>query len=729
MLPPRKEQLNPEKDRGINCCAPWRDCVLRVVLSLQFGPYLEKRILSMANDPRKLLVTCALPYANGSIHLGHMLEHIQADIWVRYQRLRGNTVNFICADDAHGTPIMLKAQQMGMTPEAMIEMVSEEHQRDFAGFDISFDNYHSTHSDENRELASHIYLQLKKNGFISSRTISQLFDPEKEMFLPDRFVKGTCPKCKSEDQYGDNCDACGETYSPTELINPKSAVSGATPVMKDSEHFFFDLPQFESMLKEWTRSGSLQSETANKMQEWFEGGLQQWDISRDAPYFGFEIPGEKDKFFYVWLDAPIGYMGSFKNLCDKRGDLDFNEYWNKDSKTELYHFIGKDIVYFHSLFWPAMLDGSGFRKPTNVFVHGYVTVNGAKMSKSKGTFVKASTYLNHLDPECLRYYYAAKLNNRIDDLDLNLEDFTQRVNADVVNKIVNLASRNAGFITKRFDGKLSADFAEPELYAEFADAADRIAELFEAREFGRAIREITALADKANQYVDEKAPWVVAKQEGQDQALQDICTVGINLFRVLMTYLKPVMPALAERTEAFLNQELTWEGVATPLTDHEVTPFKALFNRIDPKQVEAMIEASKAEAAAEKAAADAAKPKSAETELSKDPLAAEIEFDDFAKVDLRIAKILSCEAVEKSDKLLKFELDIGGETRQVFSGIKSAYQPEDLIGKYTVVVANLKPRKMKFGLSEGMILAAGPGGSDLWLLEPHQGAQAGMRVM
>ncbi len=729
MLAPLGCQLNPEKDRGINCRAPWRDCVLRVVLSLQFSPYQQKRILSMANDPRKLLVTCALPYANGSIHLGHMLEHIQADIWVRYQRLRGNTVNFICADDAHGTPIMLKAQQMGMTPEAMIEMVSEEHQRDFAGFDISFDNYHSTHSDENRELASHIYLQLKNNGFISSRTISQLFDPEKQMFLPDRFVKGTCPKCKSEDQYGDNCDACGETYSPTELINPKSAVSGATPVMKDSEHFFFDLPQFESMLKEWTRSGSLQSETANKMQEWFEGGLQQWDISRDAPYFGFEIPGEKDKFFYVWLDAPIGYMGSFKNLCDKRDDLDFNEYWNKDSQTELYHFIGKDIVYFHSLFWPAMLDGSGFRKPTNVFVHGYVTVNGAKMSKSKGTFVKASTYLNHLDPECLRYYYAAKLNNRIDDLDLNLEDFTQRVNADVVNKIVNLASRNAGFITKRFDGKLSAQLAEPELYAEFAGAADRIAALFEAREFGRAIREITALADKANQYVDEKAPWVVAKQEGQDQALQDICTVGINLFRVLMTYLKPVMPALAQRTEAFLNQELTWENIATPLTDHAVTPFKALFNRIDPKQVEAMIAASKAEAEAEKAAAEAAQPKSAATELSKDPLAAEIEFDDFAKVDLRIAKILSCEAVEKSDKLLKFELDIGGETRQVFSGIKSAYQPEDLIGKYTVVVANLKPRKMKFGMSEGMILAAGPGGSDLWLLEPHQGAQAGMRVM
>ncbi|WP_342607316.1 methionine--tRNA ligase [Vibrio tritonius] len=683
----------------------------------------------MATEPRKILVTCALPYANGSIHLGHMLEHIQADIWVRYQRLRGNTINFICADDAHGTPIMLKAQQMGITPEEMIAEVSKEHQADFAGFDISFDNYHSTHSDENRELASSIYLELKKNGFISSRTISQLFDPEKEMFLPDRFVKGTCPKCKSEDQYGDNCDACGETYSPTELINPRSAVSGATPVLKDSEHFFFDLPQFESMLKEWTRSGSLQSETANKMQEWFESGLQQWDISRDAPYFGFEIPGEKNKFFYVWLDAPIGYMGSFKNLCDKRDDLDFTEYWNKDSSAELYHFIGKDIVYFHSLFWPAMLDGAGYRKPNNVFVHGYVTVNGAKMSKSKGTFVKASTYLKHLDPECLRYYYAAKLNSRIDDLDLNLEDFTQRVNADVVNKIVNLASRNAGFITKRFEGKLSDTFAEPALYQEFADAAERIANLFETREFGRAIREITALADKANQYVDEKAPWVVAKEEGRDQDLQDICTVGINLFRVLMTYLKPVMPALAQRTEAFLNQELTWEGIATPLTGHEISKFKALFNRIDPKHVEEMIESSKEEAAAEKAKLEAAAPKAPETELDKDPIADEIEFDDFAKVDMRIAKIISCEEVPKANKLLKFQLDIGGETRQVFSGIKAAYKPEDLVGKYTVMVANLKPRKMKFGMSEGMILAAGPGGDQLWILEPHEGAQPGMRVM
>ncbi|MEJ2763177.1 methionine--tRNA ligase [Photobacterium sp. MCCC 1A19761] len=681
----------------------------------------------MAANPRKILVTCALPYANGSIHLGHMLEHIQADIWVRYQRLRGNEVHFICADDAHGTPIMLKAQQMGMEPEQMIAEVSKEHQTDFAGFDISFDNYHSTHSEENRELASFVYTQLKEKGYITSRTISQLFDPEKEMFLPDRFVKGTCPKCKAEDQYGDNCDSCGETYSPTDLINPKSAVSGATPIMKDSEHFFFDLPQFETMLQAWTKSGALQDETANKMQEWFDSGLQQWDISRDAPYFGFEIPGETGKYFYVWLDAPIGYMGSFKNLCDKRDDLNFDEFWNKDSATELYHFIGKDIVYFHSLFWPAMLDGAGLRKPNNVFVHGYVTVNGAKMSKSKGTFIKAATYLKHLDPECLRYYYAAKLNNRIDDLDLNLEDFTQRVNSDVVNKIVNLASRNAGFISKRFDGKLADTFAEPALYGEFAAAADRIAELYEAREFGRAIREITALADKANQYVDEKAPWVLAKQEGKDQELQEVCSVGINLFRVLMTYLKPVMPLLAERTEAFLNETLSWEGVAEPLTGHEITKFKALFNRIDPKHVEAMIETSKEDAAAEKAAAEqAAKPSGP---LAEEPIADEIEFDDFAKVDLRIAKIVACEEVPKANKLLKLQLDLGGEIRQVFAGIKSAYSPEDLIGKHTVMVANLKPRKMKFGMSEGMVLAAGPGGQDLWILEPHEGAQPGMRVM
>lgn len=669
-----------------------------------------------------MLVTCALPYANGSIHLGHMLEHIQADIWVRYQRMRGHQVHFICADDAHGTPIMLKAQQMGITPEEMIAAVSKEHQTDFAGFNISFDNYHSTHSDENRELAELIYGRLKDGGFIKGRTITQLFDPEKSMFLPDRFVKGTCPKCKSPEQYGDNCDSCGATYSPTELIDPKSAVSGATPVMKDSEHFFFDLPQFETWLAGWVRgSGAIQEEMANKMQEWFESGLQQWDITRDAPYFGFEIPGAPGKFFYVWLDAPIGYMASFKNLCNKRGDIDFDSYWKADSEAELYHFIGKDIAYFHCLFWPSMLEGAGFRKPTKVNVHGYVTVNGAKMSKSKGTFIKASTYLNHLDPECLRYYYAAKLNSRIDDLDLNLDDFVARVNADVVNKLVNLASRNAGFIAKRFDGRLAATCAEPELYAEFANASASISEAYEAREFSRAIREIMALADKANRYVDEKAPWVLAKQEGADAELQAVCSVGINLFRVLMAYLKPVMPLLAERAEAFLGETLTWNGVTLPLTNHQLTPFKALFSRIEPAKIEAMIEASKEDLAKEQA------PK-VTGPLADDPISPTISYEDFAKLDLRVALIKKAEAVPEADKLLKLQLDLGGETRQVFAGIKSAYNPEDLEGKLTVMVANLAPRKMRFGMSEGMVLAAGPGGKDLWILEPQEGAQPGMRV-
>ncbi|TNI89030.1 methionine--tRNA ligase [Aeromonas sobria] len=675
----------------------------------------------MATDPRTMLVTCALPYANGSIHLGHMLEHIQADIWVRYQRMRGHQVHFICADDAHGTPIMLKAQQLGITPEEMIAAVSKEHQTDFAGFNISFDNYHSTHSDENRELAELIYGRLKAGGFIKNRTITQLFDPEKSMFLPDRFVKGTCPKCKSPEQYGDNCDSCGATYSPTELIDPKSAVSGATPVMKDSEHFFFDLPQFADMLKAWTNSGALQEEMANKLGEWFETGLQQWDITRDAPYFGFEIPDAPGKYFYVWLDAPIGYMGSFKNLCNKRDDLDFDSYWKADSSAELYHFIGKDIVYFHSLFWPAMLEGAGFRKPTKVCVHGYVTVNGAKMSKSKGTFIKASTYLNHLDPECLRYYYAAKLNSRIDDLDLNLDDFVARVNADVVNKLVNLASRNAGFIAKRFDGKLAATCTEPELYAEFANARTTIAEAYESREFSRAIREIMALADKANRYVDDKAPWVLAKQEGADAQLQEVCSVGINLFRVLMAYLKPVMPLLAERAEAFLGETLSWDGVAQPLTNHQLAPFKALFSRIEPAKVEAMVEASKEDLAKEQA------PK-VTGPLADDPISETIAYENFAKIDLRVALIVKAEAVPEAEKLLKLQLDIGGETRQVFAGIKSAYNPEDLEGKLTVMVANLAPRKMRFGMSEGMVLAAGPGGKDLWILEPQEGAQPGMRV-
>jgi methionyl-tRNA synthetase len=679
-----------------------------------------------------------VPYANGSIHLGHMLEHIQADIWVRYQRMRGNQVYFICADDAHGTPIMLKAQQLGIAPEQMIAEMSQEHQTDFAGFDISYDNYHSTHSDENRELSELIYTRLKENGFIKNRTISQLYDPEKGMFLPDRFVKGTCPKCKSPDQYGDNCEVCGATYSPTELINPQSVVSGATPVMRDSEHYFFDLPEFSAMLQAWTRSGALQEQVANKMQEWFESGLQQWDISRDAPYFGFEIPGAPGKYFYVWLDAPIGYMGSFKNLCDKRGDIDFDAFWKKDSDAELYHFIGKDIVYFHSLFWPAMLEGSNFRKPTNLFVHGYVTVNGAKMSKSRGTFIKASTWLQHLDADSLRYYYAAKLSSRIDDIDLNLEDFVQRVNADIVNKVVNLASRNAGFINKRFDGKLSAELADPELYKTFTDASASIGEAWNSREFGRAVREIMALADVANRYVDEQAPWVVAKQEGRDADLQAICSMGINMFRVLMTWLKPVLPSLTERTEAFLNVEMSWDGIQQPLLDHKISAFKALYSRIEMDKVNALIEASKEDAAVANApaVADTKAKKSAEAKPAVAAASADadvsdtISFDDFAKVDMRVALIKTAELVEGSDKLLRLVLDMGGdETRQIFSGIRAAYpDPSVLEGRMTVVVANLAPRKMRFGVSEGMVLSAGPGGKDLFILGADSGAQPGMQV-
>mgnify|MGYP005983454497 FL=1 len=675
----------------------------------------------MTQVAKKIMVTCALPYANGPIHLGHMLEHIQADIWVRYQRMRGNQLWFICADDAHGTPIMLKAQQMGITPEQMIAEMSQAHQQDFAGFNISYDNYHSTHSDENRELSALIYGRLKENGFIKNRTISQLFDPEKGMFLPDRFVKGTCPKCKAADQYGDNCEVCGSTYSPTELIDPKSVVSGATPVMRDSEHFFFDLPSFSAMLQAWTRSGALQEQVANKMQEWFESGLQQWDISRDAPYFGFEIPDAPGKYFYVWLDAPIGYMGSFKNLCDQRGDIDFDEYWKKDSTTELYHFIGKDIVYFHSLFWPAMLEGSNFRKPTNLFVHGYVTVNGAKMSKSRGTFIKASTWLEHLDADSLRYYYAAKLSSRIDDIDLNLEDFVQRVNADIVNKVVNLASRNAGFIAKRFGGKLADKLADPALYKTFTDAAESIGEAWASREYSRAIREIMALADVANRYVDEQAPWVVAKQEGRDADLQAICTMGINLFRVLMTWLKPVLPSLSERVEGFLKTELEWDAIHTPLLNHEVAPFKALYSRIEMPKVNALIEASKEDAAAAQPAATGP--------LAGDPIGDTITIDDFAKVDMRVALIKTAELVAGSDKLLRLELDVGGETRQIFSGIRAAYpDPSVLVGRHTIIVANLAPRKMRFGVSEGMVLSAGPGGKDLFILGADSGAQPGMPV-
>ncbi|WP_394853924.1 methionine--tRNA ligase [Exercitatus varius] len=684
----------------------------------------------MSKSNRQILVTCALPYANGPIHLGHMLEHIQADIWVRFQRMRGNEIYFVCADDAHGTPIMLKADQMGMTPEQLIADVQKSHYADFCGFNISFDNYHSTHSEENREFSEMIYNRLKENGFIKTRTISQLFDPEKAMFLPDRFVKGTCPRCKAEDQYGDNCEVCSATYSPTELINPRSVISGATPVIKESEHFFFDLPSFEAMLKEWNRSGALQSEVANKMQEWFDAGLQQWDISRDAPYFGFKIPGTENKYFYVWLDAPIGYMASFKNLCNRRY-IDFDQFWKQDSNAELYHFIGKDIMYFHSLFWPAMLEGANLRKPSNIFVHGYVTVNGEKMSKSRGTFIQAATYLKHLDPECLRYYYAAKLSNRIDDLDLNLEDFVQRVNTDLVNKLVNLASRNAGFIQKRFAGKLAGKLDDEALFNEFIAQSEQIAAYYENREFAKAVREIMALTDKANKYVDDKAPWVIAKEEGREAELQRVCSMGIQLFRVLMGYLKPILPKLAERSEAFLQAELTWDNLAQPLLDHEIAAFKALFSRVDAKQIDAMIEASKAENAAVNSAPKTEKTvkKSPALESEFEPVEAEISIDDFAKMDLRVAKVLGCEAVPESKKLLKFQLDLGFETRQVFSGIKAAYgNPDELVGRYVIVVANLAPRKMKFGISEGMILSAGSGGQDLFLLDVDAGVKAGSRV-
>ncbi len=691
---------------------------------------ISQKQQTMAVDTRKILVTSALPYANGPIHLGHMLEYIQTDIWVRFQKLRGHKCTYVCADDTHGTPIMLKAQQLGMTPEEMIAKVAIEHQADFADFLVEFDNYHSTHSDENRKWATEVYNRLNQGGYIATRTIEQLFDPEKEMFLPDRFVKGTCPKCKAEDQYGDNCEVCGSTYSPAELINPQSVVSGATPVMKQSEHYFFDLPQFKEVLQQWTTSGALQSEMANKLNEWFEQGLQQWDISRDAPYFGFEIPGtDGKKFFYVWLDAPIGYMGAFDNLCQKRDDLNFEEYWGADSDAELYHFIGKDIIYFHSLFWPAMLNGAKLRMPTNVFAHGYVTVNGEKMSKSRGTFIKARTYLDHLHPEYLRYYYAAKLNDRIDDLDLNLEDFAQRVNSDMVGKLVNIASRTAGFIAKRFDSKLAAEVENPALLAEFQNAQESIAKLYESREYGKAIREIMALADKANGYIAEMAPWAMAKQEGMEQKTHEVCSMGIHLFRILMTYLKPVLPQMAQNVEAFLNSELRWERIDDTLTGHEIAPFKALIQRIEPAKIEAIVEATKQDLAAEQAAAAPKAELEQNDELSKEPIVDTIDFDTFAKVDLRVARIAKASHVEGADKLVQLTLDLGGETRNVFAGIKSAYNPEDLEGRLTIMVANLAPRKMKFGVSEGMVLAAGPGGKDIHILSPDSGAIPGQRVM
>jgi methionyl-tRNA synthetase len=681
---------------------------------------------------RKILVTSALPYANGSIHLGHLVEYIQTDIWVRFQKMRGHECWYVCADDTHGTPVMLRAEKEGITPEALIERVHGEHLRDFSGFLVGFDNYYRTHSPETQELCNTFYTRLAAVGLIETRAIEQFYDPVKAMFLPDRFIKGACPRCGAADQYGDNCEVCGAAYAPTELKNPYSAISGAKPELRASEHFFFKLsdPRCEAFLRRFTRAaGVLQPEAANKMQEWLgaegEHLLSDWDISRDAPYFGFEISGAPGKFFYVWLDAPIGYMGSFKHLCDQRG-IDFDAFWKPDSEAELYHFIGKDILYFHALFWPAELAHAGFRTPTKIFAHGFLTVDGAKMSKSRGTFITAESYLNAgLNPEWLRYYYAGKLSATMEDIDLNLDDFSARVNADLVGKYVNIASRTAGFVHQRFGGRLGAADADLPVFSAIREAAPQIAERYEAREFSRAMRDIMALADEANQYIAAVKPWELARQEGEaaEAALRRACANSVNLFRLLTILLKPVLPALAARAENFLNvAPLAWTDVENLLPEgHAIRAYAHLMQRIDPKQIAALIAANRENLAPQ---GKAAPPAEAEA-------TAQIGMDDFLKVDLRIARIVEAAQVEGAEKLVKLLLDIGEEKpRQVFAGIKSAYDPAALTGRLTVMVANLAPRKMKFGLSEGMVLAASPEGDTggIYLLAPDSGATPGMRV-
>ncbi|MEK8015879.1 MAG: methionine--tRNA ligase [Candidatus Parabeggiatoa sp.] len=663
---------------------------------------------------RKILVTSALPYANGSIHIGHLVEYIQTDIWVRFQKLRGHECYYVCADDAHGTPIMVRAQKEGITPEELIARYQTEHQTDFADFSIGFDNYYSTHSAENQQFSNLIYQGLKAGGHIERRTISQFYDPVKEMFLPDRFIHGECPKCHAQDQYGDSCEHCHTTYNPTDLINPVSTVSGVTPIEKESEHLFVNLSHFEAMLQEWIASGALQPAVQHKLNEWFESGLQAWNISRDAPYFGFEMPDEPNKYFYVWLDAPIGYIASFKNLCD-REHLDFESFWGKDSQAELYHFIGKDIQYFHCLFWPAMLTAGGFRNPTAVFVHGFLKVDGEKMSKSRGTFINARTYLNYLKPEYLRYYFAAKLGYGVDDVDLNLDDFLHRVNSDLVGKFVNIASRCAKFMPN-FEGQLASELVEPALYQHFIDEGNAIAEAYEIRDYNKAVRHIMALADRANQYIEEHKPWVIAKQAGQEAELQGVCSQGLNLFRVLMGYLAPILPLLTSKVEDFLAAPITWQP--EPLLAHTINPFKPLMLRVEKKQIDAMIEASKESLATPKKPA-----------ASIDPIRELIDYDTFSKIDLRIARITKAEHVEGAKKLLRLTLDVGEDKpRNVFAGIKDAYTPEQLTGRLTVMVANLAPRQMRFGISEGMVLAAGPGKQDIFILTADEGAQPGMRV-
>ncbi len=664
--------------------------------------------------PRRILVTSALPYANGPIHLGHLVEYIQTDIWARFQRLRGHACTYVCADDAHGTPIMLLAQRRQIAPEELIEEIGAQHRQDFADFLIAFDHYHSTHSDENRTLSTGIYQALASAGHIRRKTISQYFDPEAGLFLSDRYLRGTCPRCQAEDQYGDACEKCGATYDCTELGNPRSTLTGATPVLKETEHLFFRLGDFTEFLKEWAGGEGVQPEIRRKLDEWFDAGLRDWDISRDAPYFGFEIPDTPNQYFYVWLDAPIGYMASHQYYCEAHG-LDFDAYWQPDSTAELHHFIGKDIAYFHTLFWPAVLHGAGYRTPTAVHCHGFLTINGQKMSKSTGTFIEARTYLQHLDPEHLRYYFAAKLSPDISDINLNGDDFVARVNSDLIGKVVNIASRSASFIERYFDGRLAARLPKPELFEQFVDAAEAIAAHYEARRFSHAMRDIMALADTANQYLSTQKPWETVRDETTREQAWLACTQGLNLFRVLILYLKPVLPTLAEKSEAFLNIEsLGWESRSTPLLDCAIESFTPLSARVDPKHVDAMLEDSKD-------ATETAETASAE---STDEVAT---IEDFAKLDLRVARVIAAELVEGADRLLALTLDVGGEERRVFAGIREAYEPEALEGRLVVVLANLKPRKMRFGTSEGMVLAAGDT-DGVYLLTVDEGAQPGQKI-
>ncbi len=681
----------------------------------------------MAEPRRVIYVTSALPYANGDIHFGHLLEHIQTDIWARYQRLRGELCIYGCADDGHGTPMMLKAEQLGVTPEALIHDVQQAHERDFRDFLISHDVYHTTHSDENRRHAEEIFRRLTDAGYIYTERVRQLFDTEKHMFLADRFLKGECPRCGAEDQYGDNCEKCGATYEATELVNPRSTLSGGVPEIRVSTHYFFDLPKLQGFLESWTTSGTLQPEVANKIREWLEAGLQPWDISRDAPYFGFRIPGTEDKYFYVWLDAPIGYMAALEHLLARGGhELTFEDIWGPDSTAEVHHFIGKDIVNFHTLFWPAMLHASDFRTPTRIHTHGFLTVDGTKMSKTRGTFINARTYLDHLDPEYLRYYFAAKLGPTTDDIDLSLTDFVARVNADLVGKVVNIASRCAGFVHKGHDGMLDPDCADPELWQAFGDAGARIAPLFESGEFNKAIREIMSLADRANQYIDAQKPWLLAKEAGREADVQAVCTLGLNLFTVLMVYLKPILPRMTEQAEAFLRiQPLSWEDRNRWLGAHRIDAFKPLKQRIDPKAVEAMVEDSR-EQPGPPAAVDTPDSEAPAADLPTQ--APTIGLDDFTRVDLRVARVIEAKHVKGADKLLELALDVGPlGHRTVFSGIRAAYAPEDLSGRLVVLVANLAPRKMRFGVSEGMVLAAGEG-RDIYLVAPDANAEPGMEV-